>query len=164
MSMMIRIVVVLCGLVISTASADTASEELEDFGKAVFSEVERKLILDYYNSKYGSGERSERYDEGRADSTRGKKHKKKYKAKGKPGGLPPGIAKKLERGGELPPGIAKKQLPTDLANRLPPVRAGFERAEIDGEVVLIEIASQQIADVLKRSAKKVSRELFDVDH
>ncbi len=163
MKVIVNLVVILCSLVISTTQADTASEAIKDFSKAVFSEVERKLILDYYNSKFGSHARSEPYDEGRASSPHGKKHKKNKKGKGKPKGLPPGIAKKLERGESLPPGIAKKQLPSDLETRLPPVREGFERAEIDGEVVLIEIASQQIADVLKRSAKNVSRKLFDTD-
>ena len=62
--------------------------------------------------------------------------------------LPPGIAKNLDRGKPLPPGIAKQVLPTELIGRLPPVRDGFERVIVDGKVVLIEIATQVIHDVL----------------
>ena len=72
-----------------------------------------------------------------------------------------GFCRRSEARGELPPGIAKKRLPDDLDSRLPPVRKGYERAEIDGEIVLIDIASQQIADVIKRSAAKIGRQLFD---
>ena len=63
-------------------------------------------------------------------------------------GLPPGIAKNLERGKPLPPGIAKQQLPGDLIRRLPPVRPGYERVVVDGRVLLVEIATQVIHDVL----------------
>ena len=70
------------------------------------------------------------------------KHKKSNK------GLPPGIAKNLQRGKALPPGIAKQQLPEGLVVALPPVPKGYERVIVDGRVVLIEIATQVIRDVL----------------
>ncbi len=151
-------------LLTSAACAETVVDDFKNFGKEIFSEVERKLILDYYQSKYGSDGHKEHNDDRYGDSKPGKGHKKSTKRKGNPKGLPPGIAKKLERGGDMPPGIAKKRLPDDLETRLPPVRNGYERAEIDGEIVLIDIASQQIADVIRRSAAKIGRELFDVDH
>jgi hypothetical protein len=152
-----------CSIITSTVCAETGAEGLKDFGNAVFSEVERKLILDYYQGRYGSIDRKDHDGDRYGGAKSGKKNDKPARGKGKSKGLPPGIAKKLERGGELPPGIAKKRLPDDLETRLPPVRAGYERAEIDGEIVLIEIASQQIADVLRRSAATMSRELFDED-
>ena len=62
--------------------------------------------------------------------------------------LPPGIAKNLARGKPLPPGIAKKALPGDLSRRLPPVRDGYERIIVDGRVLLVEIATQVIHDIL----------------
>jgi len=62
--------------------------------------------------------------------------------------LPPGIAKNLERGKPLPPGIAKRSLPNDLLVRLPPVADGYERVIIAGKILLIEIATQIIHDVL----------------
>ena len=89
-----------------------------------------------------------------------KKHKgKKHKGKGNSTALPPGIAKKLGRGGTLPPGLAKKGLSSDLESRLPPVREGYERAEIDGEIVLLDAATQEITDVLDRTIENVSRAL-----
>ena len=67
-------------------------------------------------------------------------------------GLPPGIAKNLARGKPLPPGIAKQRLPNDLVQRLPPVHAGYERVIVDGRVLLVEIATQMIHDVLVDAA------------
>jgi hypothetical protein len=48
----------------------------------------------------------------------------------------------------LPPGIAKQQLPQDLVRLLPPVRTGYERVVVDGRVLLVDIATQVIHDVL----------------
>jgi hypothetical protein len=64
-------------------------------------------------------------------------------------GLPPGIAKNLQRGKPLPPGIAKQTLPSGLLAMLPPPPKGFERIEIAGKVLLVEIATQVIHDVLE---------------
>jgi len=64
------------------------------------------------------------------------------------GKLPRGIAKNLERGKPLPPGIAKQALPPDLAARLPPPPQGFERLVVAGKVLLVEVATQAIHDVL----------------
>lgn len=69
-------------------------------------------------------------------------------AKGKRGGLPPGIAKNLARGKSLPPGIAKQYLPRDLQYRLPAPPAGYERIIVDGKILLVEVATQVIHDVL----------------
>ena len=62
--------------------------------------------------------------------------------------LPPGIAKNLARGKPLPPGIAKQMLPGALLSQLPPPRNGFERVIVDGKILLVEIATQAIHDVL----------------
>jgi hypothetical protein len=63
--------------------------------------------------------------------------------------LPPGIAMNLQRGKSLPPGIAKQVLPTGLIDLLPAPRRGFERILVDGKVLLVEIATQVIHDVLE---------------
>ena len=55
---------------------------------------------------------------------------------------------KKNKGKPLPPGIAKQQLPSDLIRRLPPVNPGYERVVVDGRVLLVEIATQVIHDVL----------------
>ena len=68
--------------------------------------------------------------------------------KGKPKGLPPEIAKNLARGKALPPGIAMQRLPDGLVSMLPPPPRGFERIIVDGKVLLVEVATQVIHDVL----------------
>ena len=68
--------------------------------------------------------------------------------KNKSKGLPPGIAKNLARGKPLPPGIAKQQLPDGLVHTLPAPPRGYERVIVDGRVLLVEIATQVIHDVL----------------
>ena len=70
------------------------------------------------------------------------------KGKNKQKGLPPGIAKNLSRGKRLPPGIAKRSLPHDLGLALPPVQDGYERIIVAGKILLIEIASQIVVDIL----------------
>lgn len=70
------------------------------------------------------------------------------KSKGKQKGLPPGIAKNLARGKPLPPGIAKQHLPDGLVHALPAPPRGYERIIIDGKVLLVEIATQVIHDIL----------------
>jgi hypothetical protein len=94
-----------------------------------FSSKEIAIIREYYTHA--------QHDTGKAKS-----------GKQKSQGLPRGIAKNLARGKSLPPGIAKQQLPGDLARRLPPVRDGYERVVIDGRVLLVEIATQVIHDIL----------------
>ena len=68
--------------------------------------------------------------------------------KGKSKGLPPGIAKNLERGKSLPPGIAKQHLPDGLRQTLPAPPAGYERIILEGKVLLVEIATRVIHDIL----------------
>ncbi len=70
------------------------------------------------------------------------------KAKKKTKGLPPGIAKNLARGKPLPPGIAKRYLPSSLRDVLPPPPKGFERIIVDGKILLVEIATRVVHDIL----------------
>jgi len=75
---------------------------------------------------------------------------RKANGKGKSGkSLPPGIARNLQRGKALPPGIAKQVLPSGLIDLLPPPPHGFERAILAGKILLIEVATQVIHDVLE---------------
>lgn len=81
------------------------------------------------------------YDEHDSNAGRGG-GKNKHK------GLPPGIAKNLSRGKPLPPGIAKQHLPDGLVHALPAPPRGYERIIVDGKVLLVEIATQVIHDIL----------------
>ena len=94
----------------------------------VFSDDEIRIIGAWY-SEHGS-----------SSHPGNGKHKNK--------GLPPGIAKNLQRGKPLPPGIAKQYLPDGLIKTLPVPPKGYERIIVDGKVLLVEIATQVIRDVL----------------
>ncbi|RJF88424.1 hypothetical protein D3874_16540 [Oleomonas cavernae] len=64
-------------------------------------------------------------------------------------GLPPGIRKQLVTKGRLPPGIAKKALPPGLAGQLSPLPSGFDRMIIGPDVLLVEIATGIIVDIIR---------------
>ena len=61
--------------------------------------------------------------------------------------LPPGIRKNLARGKPMPPGIAKQVLPPGLLETLP-VREGYEVVRVAWDVVLVEVVTGIIHDVL----------------
>ena len=115
-------VIIACLGIVSSAGA-------AEFGIGVeFSDDEIRIISAWYRDHGGSS-----YQGG---------------GKGKHKGLPPGIAKNLQRGKPLPPGIAKQQLPSGLVTALPAPPRGYERVIVDGRVLLVEIATQVIHDVL----------------
>lgn len=125
-----RISALLAALAILFASAPPAAAG--EFGVGVtFSDGEISIIQAYYRD--------------RDTASRGGKGKAGKSGKG----LPPGIAKNLQRGKPLPPGIAKQALPTGLLTLLPPPPRGFERIEIAGKILLVEVATQVIHDVLE---------------
>lgn len=93
----------------------------------VFTDGEASIIRTYFE------------DQGTPRTGKGKKAK----------GLPPGIARNLQRGKALPPGIAKQALPIGLVELLPPPPRGYERVVLSGKVLLVEIATQVIHDVLE---------------
>jgi Ni/Co efflux regulator RcnB len=115
-------------LVAMLATSVTSAADLS----VVFSKDEIAIIHSYYSQSHD-------------DAGQGK-HDKHQHQQGKP--LPPGIAKNLARGKPMPPGIAKQQLPEALVRALPPVRPGYERVVVDGRVLLVEVATQVIHDVL----------------
>ena len=93
----------------------------------VFSDNEISIISAWYREHDSSTKRG-----------RGKKQK----------GLPPGIARNLARGKALPPGIAKNYLPDTLRHALPEPPHGHERIIVDGKILLVEIATGIIHDIL----------------
>lgn len=70
--------------------------------------------------------------------------------KSREGGLPPGIAKNLARGKPLPAGIAAQlqPLPPELVRQLPPPPPGYRVFMLDGRILLVNVATQVISDVL----------------
>jgi len=110
--------------------------------KGAFNELERQTIKKYFREN----EYVHYVEED--DESNSHKGKSKNKSKGKSKGLPPGIAKNLERGKPLPPGIAKKDLPHDLNYSLPDRHDGYERTIVGNDVVLVEIDTGKIADII----------------
>jgi len=116
--------------------------------EAAFSEAERQVIEKYYTVT--APIQGEVYEENDNDDNSKSVGKKNDKGKGnsKRSELPKGIAMKLERGGTLPPGHAKRYLSSDLERQLPKPPEGYERIESDGKVILRNIASGIISDVI----------------
>lgn len=67
----------------------------------------------------------------------------------KPRDLPPGLARQLRERGQLPPGLRAKSLPPGLADRLGAPPRGYERVVVGNDVLLVEIATGVIADILR---------------
>lgn len=61
--------------------------------------------------------------------------------------LPPGIRRNLARGKPLPPGIAKRYAPANLSQRLR-VPQGYQLMEMGRDVLLVEVATNLIQDIL----------------
>lgn len=99
---------------------DGAGRVRPDAADVIITAVERALIQDYY------------YHERRGDDG---------------ATLPPGIRKNLARGKPLPPGIAKK-MPDQLRGRLP-VRDGYDYRVVGADVLLVELATGAIVDILR---------------
>lgn len=126
---------VLTAIILTLSSPSAVAGEV---GVSVeFSDKEVSVIRAYYAENSGGSSKN-----GNGKNGNGKN--------GKPGkSLPPGIAKNLQRGKALPPGIAKQALPNGLVDLLPPAPRGYERIELDGKVLLVDIATQVIHDVLE---------------
>ncbi len=109
--------------------------------KGVFDELEKQMIKKYFSEH-------EYVDYVEGEESYSQKHKGKSKNKGKNKELPPGIAKNLQRGKPLPPGIAKRDVPPGLDSSLPDSHDGYERTIVGNDVVLVEIDTGNIADII----------------
>ncbi len=61
--------------------------------------------------------------------------------------LPPGIQKNLARGKPMPPGIQKTRMPDGFLNQLPR-HAGYEWRNAGTDLLLVQVGTEIIADVL----------------
>jgi hypothetical protein len=107
-------------------SGDVATDRLLG---TVISAVERALIGDYIRKAKASGQ-------GLPPGLAQRQH------------LPPGLQKHIERTGRLPPGLEKRRLPGDLRALLP-YHKGRDYRVVGNDIVLIEIATELILDVMK---------------
>lgn len=148
------------GLVVGDVVKDIAKKAAE----AAFTEAERQAIEKYYEVTAPiSGTEYEREEDDYTNTEKRSERKKKDKGKGKNKRkkLPKGIAKKLERGGTLPPGMAKRSLPENLEKELPPAPKGYERILSDGQVLLSNIATGVISDIINVGRKSIESTITD---
>jgi hypothetical protein len=76
--------------------------------------------------------------------------------------IPPGIRKNLARGKPMPRGIAKQVLPPGLLEALSE-REGYEVVRVGWDVVLVEVATGIIHDILTDVIREPSREVNPLD-
>jgi len=133
----------------------------------VLSDLEKKVIDEYYRAKAGVLGTSRTAQPAAAPAADPHSDKGKAKSKGPPKtppgqakkeGLPPGLAKRdglppgLAKRDKLPPGLQHDPLPADLAAKLPPERPGTERTLVGADVVLIDKATNVVLDILRNVA------------
>ncbi len=119
------------GIAVMGAAARDATAQLE----ITFSLKDKQVIASFYGGGGGGGGGGGKPGKGNKGGKGGKGNK----------GIPPGLAM---RGGALPPGIAKRQLPSTLLTQLPAPPQGYERVIVDNDILLINIATQIVHDVL----------------
>jgi Ni/Co efflux regulator RcnB len=141
--MMIRTLVAI-GLVAAALAlppATAAKAQQANVADVIYSEIERKVIRDFFGVKPRHTYTSKKAD-------------KRAKKRGLPPGLakrdslPPGLQKQLERNGRLPPGLEKRDLPPELRWKLKH-RAGADHFIVDNDVLLIQRATGLILDIVK---------------
>jgi hypothetical protein len=144
-----KILFVLTGLCLLSTGPVVSAEEITTAVvragvQGAFNELERQMIRKYFKEN-----EYVHYVDDMDDHKGGSyKNKGKSKNKGKNKGLPPGIAKNLQRGKPLPPGIAKRDLPQGLESSLPGKHDGYESLIVGNDVVLVEIDTGKIADII----------------
>lgn len=139
------VLVFVCALAapVGALSAQAGSAEGEDLVAVIFTEVERRIIEEFFGK-----------DVGQQTKDKGKDKPDKGKAQEMPPGLaqmdqlPPGLQRHLEKYGTLPPGLEKRRLPGDLESLLPRARPGTERVIVDDDVFLIQKATGLVLDIL----------------
>jgi hypothetical protein len=64
--------------------------------------------------------------------------------------LPPGLQRQLIKNGRLPPGLEQKlhPIPVALESRLPVMREGYVRVVVGGNVLVMEVSTKTIVDIL----------------
>lgn len=135
--------------VLPTADAAPPSAQQmtgEQAAGMVFTEIEKRLISDYFVQHPGFAVQEEEGGKGKSNQMPPGLAKRKH--------LPPGLQKHLEKFGTLPPGLAKRDLPPDLLSTLPPPHAGTIRQIVGSDVVLLQEGTNIILDILEGVLKK----------
>jgi hypothetical protein len=144
------------GLALLTAAparADDGVLSAAEVATIVLTQVEKRIIGDYYRHQYVAWVETE---PAAGKGKNRKKHGGLPPGLAKKGTLPPGLAKQLARNGTLPPGLAKRTLPDELLVQLQPRPVGYEFVLVDDRVMLIQAATNLILDVLVVAAAEAS--------
>ena len=138
------------------ATHDQPAPTGEEIVGMVFSELEKQVMNRYFGVDVPDTGTQTPETSTAQDGVKNKnKGKDKKGNKNKQKELPPGLAKRKElppglaKRETLPPGLARRQLPEDLQLQLPAPVSGTERTIIDGSVVLIELATSKVLDILE---------------
>jgi hypothetical protein len=136
-----------------------APPQSRDVAEVIFSEIERRLICEFYESACPDAPDAPDPDpdgrggqRGRADSKDKDKGGKGHQ--GLPPGLarrdtlPPGLQRQLDERGRLPPGLAKRALPDSLRQKLPGRGPEVEIVVVDRDVLLIQAATGLVYDAI----------------
>lgn len=118
-----------------------------DIVDIIFTELEKRIIRDYYDRNYREWAARDRAKGKSKDLPPGLARKET---------LPPGLAQQLVRKGTLPPGLAGRSLPYDLVLRLPPRPDWQDIVIVDDKVLLIQRATNLILDILLVAAAEAA--------
>lgn len=129
------ILIALTVMFFTSPALTQGNRQSPDLSAIVFSEIERRLLRDYYQ---GGALRA-------PDAAARIKAAKPQRGPGGNRRMPPGLAKRAT----LPPGLARRDLPADLTSRLPFPWPGTERVIVDNDVLLIQQATGLILDILE---------------
>ncbi len=158
-----RLILVLAAGLVVAAGAGVASAQAPSSGMthggdtaaAVITALEQRLIRDYFKGLGREALGAGHGDEGRGETGGRAKGKAKGTVKGKAKHAPPGLARRerlppgLAKRDTLPPGLRGRGLPGDLSSALPRRRPGQEFRVFDDDVVLLELATGRVIDILR---------------
>lgn len=99
---------------------------------AYFNDEHRTYVRQYYSQHYGDGQRC---PPGLARKNNGC--------------LPPGQARKWNVGEPIPRGVAVYSVPQPVLVHLPPPPYGYRYARIGGDVVLVQVQTNIIVDIIQ---------------
>ena len=140
--------------VIAAPKNDLSSAQT-DIAEAIFTEMERRVICDHYGIPACGTENllspAQKNHKGKVKGHVGSKDKTAMLPPGLARGdeLPPGLERQYQRNGTLPPGLQKRQLPDDLARALPRRRGDYDRVIVGNDVLLIQLATGVILDIME---------------
>lgn len=149
-------ILVITVLVLATARGAAAADSA--VGAAVraavdagFTELERQGIARWYadhpQPDDAAAPGADRHRQDGKEKASGK-HKQMPPGLARRADLPPGLSRHLQKNGRLPPGLEQRELPPALEEQLGAPPAGTERVLVGGDVILVDVTTGVIRDIL----------------